>query len=128
MDFTEGLSLSRGTNVILVVVDTFNKYAHFLALKQYPYTTSEMAQRFLEEVYRLHGLSKAITSNRDKIFTSLFRQELFRGIGTELRMSTSYHPQTDGKTERVNQSLKTYLHYMTHQYHKQWQRWLHLVE
>lgn len=88
-------------NVILVMVDILTKYAHFLALK-HPYTALKVAQRFVEEIYRLHGLPEEIISDRDKIFTNLFWQELFSGMGKELRMSTSYHPQTDGQTERVN--------------------------
>uniref|UniRef100_A0A8R7UZD0 Integrase n=1 Tax=Triticum urartu TaxID=4572 RepID=A0A8R7UZD0_TRIUA len=72
LDFIEGLPRSGGYDVILVVVDKFSKYGHFLAMK--------------------HPL--AIISDRDRIFTSALWQELFKLAQTQLRMSSSYHPQT----------------------------------
>ena len=62
--------------------------------------------QFFKEVFRLHGLPKSIASDRDNIFLSAFWQELFKMVGTNLTPSTSYHPQTDGKTGRVNQWLE----------------------
>ena len=91
MDFIEGLSKSRGHSVIMVVVDRLSKYAHFLALSHL-YTTLVVAQMFLDHIYKLHGLPQSIVSDRDKIFISRFWQELFKLIGTQLKLSTSYHP------------------------------------
>jgi hypothetical protein len=108
LDFIEGLPRSGKFNCILVVVDKFSKFSHFMALS-HPFTASKVAQVFLDSVYRLHGLSEAIISDRDRIFTSTFWQGLFKLTGTSLRMSTSYHPQTDGQTERINQCLETFL-------------------
>ena len=64
----------------------------------------------------------------DKIFTSAVWQELFKLTGTALRMSTSYHPQTDGQTERVNQCLEAYLRYFVHACPTKWKQWLSLAE
>ena len=106
MDFIEGLPKSEGYNVILVVVDHFTKVSHFLRLK-HPFTAASVAKVFLNTVVRLHGLPLFIVLDRDRIFTSAFWKELFRIWGTELQMSTTYHPQTDGQTERVKQRVET---------------------
>jgi len=77
MDFIEGLPLSTKQNVILVVIDKFTKYAHFMAFS-HPFTALQVAQLYLNTVYKLHGLPEAIISDRDRIFTSSVWQELFR--------------------------------------------------
>ena len=112
MDFTEGLPLSHGKDVIFVVVDRLSKYSHFLPLK-HPYTTLEVAQVFMDNVFKLHGLQKTIVSDRDPIFTSKFWQGLFNIYGTKLLMSSAYHLQTDGQTKVVNRWLEQYLRCMT---------------
>jgi transposase InsO family protein len=101
MDFVEGLPLHGRADSILVVVDKFTKVAHFLPLK-HPYTTTSVARLFLDNIYRFHGIPHAIISNRDIIFTSAFWKELFSLAQIQLCMSTAYHPQSDGQTERVN--------------------------
>lgn len=101
MDFVEGLPLSGGFNCILVVVDTFSKYAHFLGLK-HPFIAASVAKLFLSQVYKLHGMPSAIISDRDRIFTSTLWRELFRLAKVDLCMSTAYHPQSDSQSERVN--------------------------
>ena len=113
MGFISGLPPSSKGNCILVVVDKFSKYAHFLPLL-HPFTALTVAKVYLSEVYRLHGLPAAIISDRDPIFTSKLWQELFRLTGTQLCLSSSYHPQTEGQTERVNQCLETYLRCFVH--------------
>lgn len=113
MDFIEGLPRSRSANCILVVVDRFSKFAHFLPLF-HPFSAPQVAQIFLDQVYRLHGMPTHIVSNRDKIFTSTFWRELFWLSNTSLCMSSAYHPQSDGQTERVNQCLETFLRCFVH--------------
>lgn len=108
MDFMTGLSKVQGKDCIYVVVDRLTKYAHFFPIAA-TYTTSQVADLFFREVFRLHGLPKTIVSDRDNRFMSSFWQELFRVTGTELTPSTSYHPQTDGQTEVVNKWLEGYL-------------------
>ncbi|WVZ86941.1 hypothetical protein U9M48_033652 [Paspalum notatum var. saurae] len=127
MDFIEGLPRSSGKDCILVVVDKFTKFAHFLALA-HPFTAPRVAKVFFDQVYRLHGLPESIVSDRDKVFTSQFWQELFRLAGVALRMSSSYHPQTDDQTERVNQCLETFLHCYVHACPGRWMDWLSLAE
>jgi transposase InsO family protein len=108
MDFVEGLPKSGAANCILVVVDKFTKYGHFIPL-HHPYTVVTVAKACLDNVYKLHGMPLSIVSDRDRIFTSRFWQELFRRAQVQLRMSSSYHPQSDGQTECVNQCMETYL-------------------
>jgi hypothetical protein len=79
-------------------------------------------------IFKLHGLPEAIISDRDRIFTSSLWQELFKLTHTELRMSTSYHPQIDGQTERVNQCLEAYLRCFVHNCPTKWKQWLTLAE
>jgi hypothetical protein len=127
MDFIEGLPSSEGRNAILVVVDRFTKYGHFIALT-HPFTAQDIAQLFLDHFYKFHGLPAVIVTDRDRIFTSVFWKELFKKLGVRMLMSTAYHPQTDGQTERVNQCLETYLRCMTMHQPKQWFQWLSLAQ
>ena len=127
MDFIEGLLKSRGMTVIFVVVDRLSKYTHFIPLA-HPYSAASVAQLFLDNVYKLHGLPTSIVSDRDKIFIRKFLQELFHLLGAQLKLSTSYHPQMDGQTEMVNRSLQTYLRCMTVERPKDWSNWLPLAE
>lgn len=91
MDFIEGLSRFGSANCLLVVVDRFSKFTHFIPLL-HPFTVQQVAQVFLDHVYRLHGMPMHIVSDRDKIFTSNFWKELFRLAQTTLCMSSAYHP------------------------------------
>ena len=95
MNFIKGLPNSNKQNVILVIVDRLTKYVHFLSLA-HPYTAAKVAFLFMQNVFKLHGLPSSIVSDRDTAFTSTFWQELFTRQGTDLAMSTAYHPQTDG--------------------------------
>lgn len=127
LDFIEGLPKSGRCDTILVVVDKLSKYAHFIPLS-HPYTALSIAKLYMDNVYKLHGLPQAIISDRDRIFTSQLWQELFRLSRTELRMSSSYHPQSDGQTGWVNQCLESYLRCSIHSCPKNWVHWLALAE
>lgn len=127
LDFIEGLPKSATFNCILVVVDKFSKYSHFVPLA-HPFTALDVAEAYMQNIHKLHGLPQSLISDRDRIFTSTLWTTLFRLAGTQLRMSSSYHPQTDGQTERVNQCLETFLRCFVHACPSQWSRWLALAE
>lgn len=126
MDFVEGLPNSAGFTCVLVVVDLFSKYAHFLQL--HPFTAMSVAKVFHNSVYKLHGMLSSIISDRDKIFTSKLWKELFKLADVNLSMSSAYHPQSDGQTERVNQCMKTFLRCFVHACPNSWSQWLSLAE
>ena len=90
-DFIEGLPRSKGKDCIMVIVDRFTKYNHFVGLS-HPYSAREIVRVFMDHIVTLHGVPKAIISFRDKIFTSLFWKELMWLLGVKLNMSTPYHP------------------------------------
>ncbi|KAK1683940.1 hypothetical protein QYE76_044788 [Lolium multiflorum] len=92
-----------GKSVILTVVDRFSKYAHFIALG-HPYTAASVARAFFDGIVRLHGFPSSIVSDRDPVFTGHVWRDLFRMAGVKLRMSTAFHPQTDGQSEVVNKA------------------------
>lgn len=96
MDFVEGLPRSASYNSIMVVVDKFSRYAHFVPLA-HPFTAFQIAQAFVSNIFKLHGLPQSIISDHDRIFTSILWRELFWLVHTQLRMSSAYHPQTDGQ-------------------------------
>jgi hypothetical protein len=127
LDFIEGLPRSNTYDTVLVVVDRLTKYGHFIPL-HHPFTALKVAQRFMDTVYRLHGMPESIVSDRDRVFTSTLWKELFRLSDTQLLMSSSYHPQTDGQTERVNQCLETFLRCFVQSCPTKWSLWLSVAE
>lgn len=127
MDFIEGLPPSNGFTVIMVIVDRLTKYGHFVPMK-HPFTALTVAKSFITNVVRLHGMPKSIVSDRDKIFISHFWQTLFKLQGTQLCMSSSYHPQTDGQTEVVNRTLEQYLRCFVDGQPRKWAEWIPWAE
>jgi hypothetical protein len=91
MDFITGLPKSENKSIVMVVVDRLSNYAHFCAL-QHPFTTSMVAQIFMDQVFKLHDMPHSIVYDHDPTFTSNFWQELFKTQGIELHLSTTYHP------------------------------------
>ena len=86
----------------MVVVDKLIKEAHFIPVKN-TYKAANIDDIFLKKIFRLHGIPEVIISDRDPKFTCNFWRSLFKGLNTTLNFSASFHPQTDGQTERVNQ-------------------------
>ncbi|GJP49952.1 hypothetical protein CLOM_g9109 [Closterium sp. NIES-68] len=106
MDFVTGLPAgSSGNDAVLVVVDRLTKMAHFAPCRK-TITAEETARLFISTVVHLHGIPAAISSDRDPKFTSKFWQDTWARYGTLLQLSSAYHPQTDGQTERTNQTME----------------------
>ena len=109
MDFITQLPKSDDCSMVRVIVDRFTKMAHFVPVKDGHKTAEGYAKLFLENIRKLHGLPSSIMSNRDLVFTSKFCTELMGRLDVWLRKSTAFYPETDGQTERVNQSGVQYL-------------------
>lgn len=97
-----------GFDMITVIIDHFSGMVHLVPSRQ-TYRAKDVAELAFDHIYKLHGLPRAIVSNRDSLFTSVFWDRLHALIGTELRMSSSFHPQSDGMTERANRTMEQML-------------------
>lgn len=112
LDFTSGLPRSDSLDCILVVVDHLSNYGHFIGVKHH-FTARAITQVFVKEIVHLHKIFRSIVFYQDLVYISLFRKELFKLAGTTLKMSSAYHPETDGHTKVLNRCLETYLHCFT---------------
>ena len=126
-DFITGLPPSRGYNAIWVVVDRLSKRMHAIP------TTEEvdslgLARLYRDHVWKHHGLPEEVISDRGPQFASLFMKELNRLLGIHTALSTAYHPQTDGQTERVNQEIEQYLRLFINERQDDWYEWMALAE
>ena len=109
MDFVSGLPRSpNGHDSIWVIIDRLTKCAHFLPVRRTD-SLAKLSKLYMHEIVRLHGVPLSIVSDRDPRFTSRFWRSLQKALGTELRMSTAYHPQADGQSERLIQILEDML-------------------
>ncbi|KAA0047446.1 pol protein [Cucumis melo var. makuwa] len=128
MDFITGLPRTlRGFTVIWVVVDRLTKSAHFVPGKS-TCTASKWAQLYMSEIVRLHGVPVSIVSDRDARFIFKFWKGLQTALGTRLDFSTTFHPQTDGQTERLNQVLENMLRACALEFPGSWDSHLHFME
>ena len=109
MDFVVGLLRSpRGRDTIWVVVDRLSKVAHFIPIRS-TNSAGDLAPIYMREVVRLHGVPRTIVLDRDAKFVSKLWGSLQEALGTTLRMSTAFHPQMDGQSERTIQTLEDML-------------------
>src|SRR6266849_3792034 len=127
LDFVTGLPPSRGKDAILVVVDKFTKYAHFIATMA-KVTAEESAYLLFRHVIKFFGMPSRIIGNRDPRWTSTVWNSLARLLGTRLALSTSKHPQTDGQTEVMNQHLETMLRAYVKKDQTDWSEWLDVLQ
>jgi hypothetical protein len=127
MDFIEGLPKVHDKSVVQTVVDRFSKYAHFIALSHH-YTAASVARAFFDGIVRLHGFPSSIVSDRDQVFTSNLWRDLFKCAGVKQRLSTTFHPQTDGQSEVVNKVIAMYLRCVTGDRPRSWVDWLSWAE
>ena len=128
MDFVVSLPrTSRGCDSIWVVVDRLTKSAHFIPIN-ITYPLKKLTELYISEIVRLHGIPSSIVSDRDPRFTSRFWESLHKALGTKLRVSSAYHPQTDGQTEQTIQSLEDLLRACILEQGGSWDSFLPLIE
>ncbi|GJY25533.1 retrotransposon protein, putative, ty3-gypsy subclass [Tanacetum coccineum] len=128
MDFVTKLpKTTSGQDTIWVIVDRLTKSAHFLPMKETD-TMKKLTRQYLKEVVSRQGVPVSIISDRDSKFTSHFWKSLNESLGTQLDMSTAYHPQTDGQSERTIQTLEDMLRACVMDFGKGWDRHLPLIE
>jgi hypothetical protein len=127
MDFVVKLPNSNGYDSILVVVDRFSKMCHLIPCKK-SIDAIETADLFLRNIVKHHGIPFDIVSDRGSQFVSKFWSELCRRIGIERKLSTAAHPQTDGQTERTNQTFEQYLRAFVNYRQDDWSELLHFAE
>ena len=105
VDFITKLLVSKGYNSILVVYDKFSKMLHSIAMTE-KIMVERLARLFKDNVWKLHRLPESIISDREPQFVAGLMKELNKMLGIETKLSTAYHPQTNGQTERTNQKLE----------------------
>ncbi|QRW04573.1 Retrotransposable element Tf2 protein [Ceratobasidium sp. AG-Ba] len=126
-DFIVKLPESQGMDSILVVIDRFSRQAHFIPCLES--TNAEgVADLFIKEIWKLHGLPKTTVSDRGPTFNSQFLRALYAKLGINPKFSTAFHPETDGITERTNQWLEGFLRSFCNYRQDDWVRWLPIAE
>ena len=128
MDFVIGLRRSKnGYDSIWVIVDRLTKSAHFLPVKA-TYPVAKLAKLYVKHIMCLNGVAVSVVFDRGSIFTSRFWQKLQEAMGTKLDLSTAFHPQTDGQSERTIMTLEDMLRICVMDLGSSWDEHLPLVE
>jgi hypothetical protein len=128
MDFITGLPrTNKQHDSIMVMVEKLTKAAHFVLVKT-THTVANIAEIFMKEIARLHGIPRTVVSDKDTKFTSNLWRELFKIFGTNLNFITAYHPHIDGKTKRVNRIIEDMMRMYVMDKPSKWEDYLHLVE
>nr|GEU34457.1 hypothetical protein [Tanacetum cinerariifolium] len=128
MDFVTKLpKTTAGQDTIWIIVDRLTKSAHFLPMREDD-TLEKLTRQYLKEVVSKHGVPVSIISERDGKFTSHFWKSLNKALGTQLDMSTAYHPETDGQSERTIETLEDMFRACVLDFGKGWDKHLPLVE
>jgi len=126
-DFITKLPLSQGYDSILVVVDRLTKMVHFIPTTE-KMSAEGLARLFRDNVWKLHSLPESIISDRGPQFAAGLMWELNEMLGIKSKLSTAFHSQTDGQTERINQELEQYLRMFIDYRQEQWPEWLGTAE
>jgi len=127
MDFITGLPKAQGYNAILVVCDRFTKQVHIIPTMKKTNSLG-LACLYQDHTWKLHGLPNTVISDCGPQFASGFMKELNKILGINTKLSTAYHPQTDGQTERMNQELEQYLRMFMDYRQTNWPEWLAIAE
>ncbi|KAI2668694.1 Transposon Tf2-6 polyprotein [Labeo rohita] len=127
LDFVTALPPSQGNTVVLTVVDRFSKAVHFIPLPKLP-SAKETAVVVIDHVFRLHGLPTDVVSDRGPQFVSKFWREFCRLLGATVSLSSGFHPQSNGQTERANQDLERTLRCTVARNPSSWSQQLSMVE
>ena len=127
MDFITKLPVSKGHDSILVVCDRFLKMLHFVATTE-KMIAEGLVRLFRDNVWKLYGLPESVISDRGPQFVAGVIKELNKMLGIETKLSTAYHPETDGQTERTNQELEQYLRMYINHRQNNWAEWLATAE
>jgi hypothetical protein len=127
MDFITKLPrIRKKHDSIMVVVDKLTKATHFIPVKL-THKAANIDNIYMREIAQLHGINKTIVSETDKKFTSNFWKGLFKGFGTNLNFSTTFHRESYGQIERVNQAIADMLRINMMDKPSKWEDYLHLV-
>jgi len=128
MDCIVDLPVSNGCSSIWVVVYCYTKMSHFIPLTEGEKKAPDSVRIFLKEIWRHHGIPSTITSDGDTRFTSTIWKGIVDTLGIKSKMSSPFHPQTHGQTERVNQTLECYLQNYCNYEHGNWEEMLPMAE